>query len=204
MSNLQESLGMNSKELEQFSRICQELFSHNFILRTQFQKDGDKQYRNPDYLFLQRHIQVITDYFSLMGSDIIEDSQHGYFYLFTESAGNRLHLTKDQTALFLCLRLIYEEKMSDIGIEQDVTLTIQEILDKLINHFEIIKSYNKQKMKDDLSLAQHYRIVQKIKGAMNSADAVLVIYPSILTAVPADRIHTLVESLEHVEKGVES
>lgn len=201
MSNLQEALGMNSKELEQFSHICQELLGHNFILRTQFQKDGEKQYRNPDYLFLQRHFQVVSDYFSLMGCEIIEEPQQGYFYLLNESSGNRLHLTKDQTALFLCLRLIYEEKMSDIGIEQDVTLTIQEILDKLINDFELIKSYSKQKVKEDLVVAQHYRLVQKIKGAMNSADAVLVIYPSILTAVPADRIHTLVENLE---KGEES
>lgn len=204
MSNLQDALGMNSKELEQFSHICQELFSHNFILRTHFLKDGEKQYRNPDYLFLQRHNENISDYFALMGYKIIEDIQYGYFYLFAESGGNRLHLTKDQTALFLCLRLIYEEKMSDIGVEQDVTLTIQEILDKLIQNFEISKTYSKQKTKDDLAVAQHYRLVQKIKGAMNSADAVLVIYPSILTAVPAERIHALVEELENLEKEEES
>lgn len=195
MVNLQEALALDTKDLEQFRHVCQDLLGHNFVLRTQFQKDGGKIYRNPDFIFIQRHIEGISQYFALMDCQLIED-HNGYFYLLRESHENRLHLSKDQTALFLCLRLIYEEKITDIATEQDVTLSIQEILDKLIQDFGILKTYSKQKMKEDLALAQHYRLVDKVKGAMHSAESILVIYPSILTAVPSDRIHELVEKLE--------
>lgn len=198
MVDLQEALGLTSKELEQFRHICQDLLGHNFVLQTQFQKDGGKLYRNPDFIFIQRHIEVFSQYFALMDCQLMEN-HNGYFYLLRESSVNRLHLTKEQTALFLCLRLIYDEKITDIATEQDVTLSVQEILDKLIHEFELLKTYSKQKMKDDLAVAQHYRLVDKVRGAMNSAEAILVIYPSILTAVPADRIHEFVKNLNHGE-----
>lgn len=204
MVNLQEVFSLSSGELEDFRRVSSQLLSHTFILRSLYGKDGKKVHRNPDYLFVQRHFDEIYAYFSMMNWSLILDDHHGYCYLRCEQGENRLNLTKDQTALFVCLRLIYEEKMEDLGQENDVIISVQEILDKLIGEFGILKSYSKQKIQADLSLASQYRIIQKVKGALNSTEGLFAILPTILTAVDSNRLHDLVKNLQKREVGEEN
>ncbi len=194
--DLQEVLGLNAKDLEQFRHVCSELLAHTFILRTQFVKDGEKQFLNPDYLFVQKYFEVLYQYFTLMNWQLRIDDYNGYCFLVCESGGNRLNLTKEQTGLFLCLRLLYDEKMNDLDFESDVIVSIQDILDKLIGEYGLLKTYSKQKMKDDLSVALRFRVIQKIKGALNSAESLFAIMPSVLAAVPSDRVHSLVKNFE--------
>lgn len=197
--DLQEALGLNPKDLEQFRHVSSELLAHTFILRTHFVKDGEKQFLNPDYLFVQKYFEVLYQYFALMNWQLRIDDYFGYCFLVCESSENRLNLTKEQTGLFLCLRLLYDEKMNDLDFESDVIVSIQDILDKLIGEFGLLKTYSKQKMKDDLSVALRFRVIQKIKGALNSAESLFVIMPSVLAAVPSDRVHSLVKNFEKVD-----
>ncbi len=196
--NLQEQLGLNSKELSQFSAICNDLLSHTFLLRMDYR--GDKPKRNPDYSFVLSHFELMYQYLGLLDWELFLEDHNGYCYVLSKTGANRLHLSKEQTALFLCLRLLYDEKSQDLGLEHDVIISVQDLLDKLITDFQIYKSYNKTKIREELGVATQYRVIQKIKGALVSSEAQFAIMPSILTAVPSGRIHGLVQQWE---KGAE-
>ncbi|MFI3249347.1 MAG: DUF4194 domain-containing protein [Eubacteriales bacterium] len=200
MISLQEVFGLSSAEGEQFRRVANDLVSHTFLLRSVLTKEGEKVHRNPDYLFVERHVEVFESYFLFMDWRLVLDTHNGYCYLLSEHGGNRLTLTKDQTALFLCLRLLYEEKLADLGSETDVVVSLQEILDKMITDFGILKGYNRQKMGADLSTCLHYRVLMKKKGGLQSTDSLFVIMPTILTAVPTQRLHGLVQNLKKMEE----
>ncbi len=198
--NLQEHMGLSSKEQEQFAHVCNQLLSHTFILRSLYTKDRGR-IRNPDYTFVTAHFEVLYQYFALIRWQLFQEDHNGYCYIINDDGTNRLQLSKEETALFLCLRLIYDEKLQDLGMGQDVIITVQDLLDKLITDFGIMKSYSKQKTLAQLAVAEKYRVIQRIKSALNSTEAMFAIMPSILTAVPSGRIHALVQSLEKKEES---
>ncbi len=197
--NLQEYLGLSDRELEQFRLVAHQLMSHTFIHRSDY-KNQKERLRNPDYTFIVSHFQALEQYFSLLDWTLVKEDHNGYCYIVHRSGTNRLSLTKDQTVLFLCLRLIYDEKIQDLGLENDVIISLQDILDKMIADFGFQKNYSKTRTKEDLSVAVQFRVLQKVKGGLMDAESLFALMPSILTVVPSDRIHYLVQQLEKGEE----
>ncbi len=197
--NLQEYFGLSERELEQFRSVAHQLMSHTFIHRTDY-KSPEERLRNPDYTFIVSHFEALEQYFDLLDWSLVKEDHNGYCYIVQRSGTNRLSLTKDQTILFLCLRLIYDEKIQDLGLENDIILSVQDILDKMITDFGFQKNYSKTRTKEDLSVAMQFRVLQKVKGGLMDAESLFALMPSILTVVPSDRIHALVQQLEKGEE----
>ena len=107
-----------TKELEQFKSVCNQLLSRTYIVRTIYQP-GKGRVDNPDYLFLSRHYEAVQEYLSLLDWDLRRDELNGYFYVLNTDEANRCNLNKKETAILLALRLIYEENMERLGLEQD-------------------------------------------------------------------------------------
>lgn len=61
-----------TKELEQFKSICNQLLSHTYVVRTNYQP-GKGRVDNPDYLFLSRHYEAVQEYLSLLDWDLRRD-----------------------------------------------------------------------------------------------------------------------------------
>lgn len=110
--------GATVKELEQFKAVCNQLLSRTYVVRTTYQP-GKGRVDNPDYLFLSRHYEAVQEYLSLLDWDLRRDDLNGYFYVLNTDEANRCNLSKKETAILLALRLIYEENMENLGLEQD-------------------------------------------------------------------------------------
>ena len=125
-----------AKELEQFKSVCNQLLSRTYIVRTIYQP-GKGRVDNPDYLFLSRHYEAVQEYLSLLDWDLRRDELNGYFYVLNTDEANRCNLNKRETAILLALRLIYEENMERLGLEQDAVCTVRDVLEKVVTDYPV-------------------------------------------------------------------
>ena len=115
-----------SKELEQFKSVCNQLLSRTYVVRTLY-RPGKGRVNNPDYTFLSLHYETVQDYLSLLDWNLRRDTLNGYFYVVNTDEANRCNLNKKETAILLALRMIYEENLERLGLEQDAICTVRDI-----------------------------------------------------------------------------
>ena len=197
-------LGATAKELEQFRSVCNQLLSRTYVVRTIFQP-GKGRVDNPDYLFLSRHYEAVQEYLSLLDWDLRKDDLNGYFYVLNTDEANRCNLSKKETAILLALRLIYEENMERLGLEQDAVCTVRDLLEKVVADYPVFPSRpNMEEVKRALTVLEHHSIVQRIEGKFNQSSCRLAILPTILSAVSADKLDLVVSALRKEEPDEEA
>ena len=126
-----------SKELEQFKSVCNQLLSRTYVVRTLY-RPGKGRVNNPDYTFLSLHYETVQDYLSLLDWNLRRDTLNGYFYVVNTDEANRCNLNKKETAILLALRMIYEENLERLGLEQDAICTVRDVLEKVVTDYAIL------------------------------------------------------------------
>ena len=174
-----------AKELEQFKSVCNQLLSRTYIVRTIYQP-GKGRVDNPDYLFLSRHYEAVQEYLSLLDWDLRRDELNGYFYVLNTDEANRCNLNKKETAILLALRLIYEENMERLGLEQDAVCTVRDVLEKVVTDYPVFPA--KPNM-------------EEVKRAFTVLIAIL---PTILSAVSSEKLNLVVSVLKKEETDEEA
>lgn len=193
-----------AKELETFKSVCNQLLSRTYLVRTIYQP-GKGRVDNPDYLFLSRHYEDVQEYLSLLDWDLRRDSLNGYFYVLNTDEANRCNLSKKETAILLALRLIYEESMERLGLEQDAICTVREILEKVVTDYPVFPSKpNMEEVKRALMLLENHSIIQRIEGKFNQNDCKIAILPTILSAVSAHKLNLVASVLRKEELDEEA
>ena len=196
--------GATVKELEQFKAVCNQLLSRTYVVRTTYQP-GKGRVDNPDYLFLSRHYETVQEYLSLLDWDLRRDDLNGYFYVLNTDEANRCNLSKKETAILLALRLIYEENMENLGLEQDAICTVRDVLEKVVTDYQILPAKpNMEEVKRALTLLENHAILQRIEGNFNQNNCQIAILPTILSAVSADKLNLVVSVLRKEEPDEET
>ena len=149
-----------AKELEQFKSVCNQLLSRTYIVRTIYQP-GKGRVDNPDYLFLSRHYEAVQEYLSLLDWDLRRDELNGYFYVLNTDEANRCNLNKKETAILLALRLIYEENMERLGLEQDAVCTVRDVLEKVVTDYPVFPAKpNMEEVKRAFTVLENHSVIQ--------------------------------------------
>ena len=89
-------------------------------------------------MFLSAHDEVIRDYLALLDWDLRKDDLNGYFYVLNTDEANRCNLNKKETAILLAIRMIYEENIERLGLEQDAVCTVRDVLEKVVTDYAIL------------------------------------------------------------------
>lgn len=195
--------GATARELEQFKSVCNQLLSRTFITRTLY-RSGKERVSNPDYTFLTLHFEAVRDYLRLLDWDLRRDELNGFFYVLNTDEANRCNLSKRETALLLALRLIYDEAQERLGLEQDALCTVHEVLEKVVTDYAILPARpNMDEVKRALTLLENHRVIQRIDGRFNQSDCRLAILPTILTAVPSEKLRAVAATLRKEEDADE-
>ena len=193
--NLEFITGASARELEQFKAVCNQLLSRTYLVRTVFQP-GKGRVDNPDYLFLSRHFEAVQDYLSLLDWDLRRDDLNGFFYVLNTDEANRCNLNKKETAILLALRMIYEENMERLGLEQDADCTVRDVLEKVVTDYPVFPSKpNMDEVKRALNLLEKHSVIQRIEGRFNQASCKIAILPTILSAVSSEKMNLVVSAL---------
>ena len=195
---------MPQKDLDCFKAICNQLLSRTYIVRTLY-KPGEGRINNPDYVFLSAHYEEIRDYLALLDWDLRKDDLNGYFYVLNTDEANRCNLNKRETAILLAIRMIYEENIERLGLEQDAVCTVRDVLEKVVTDYAILPAKpNMDEVKRALTVLDNHSVIQRIEGKYNQGSCKFAILPTVLSVVSSERLNAIVSALRKEDESEEA
>lgn len=125
---------------------------------------------------------------------------NGYFYVRNTDEANRCTLDKRETAILLAIRMIYDENQDQLGVEQDALCTVRDVLEKVVTDYAILPAKpNMEDVKRALTRLEHHSVIQQIDGKYNQGSCRFAILPTVLSAVPDERLNAIVSVLRKEE-----
>ena len=186
-----EILNESAAQKEKFRTAANRLLNQCFLLKK-------KEDTRKDYIFVRQNINMFREYFDLLGYDIRLNEDQGVAALVNQFGTGRLSLNKTDSILLLILRLLYLEKMKELStFSEEVTVIMEEIREK----YSMLRIKSKPNMdkgmeKRMISLFRKYNIIVNLDSDVNSADTRIIIYPSVLMAMPVENINEYYEAAE--------
>ena len=191
--------GATQREKDQFKAVCNQLMSRTYVVRTLYKPEKGR-ITNPDYTFLSIHYEHIREYLALLDWDLRKDDMNGYFYVLNTDEANRCNLDKKETAFLLAIRMIYEENLERLGLEQDAICTVRDLLEKVVTDYAILPAKpNMEEVKRALTRLENHSIIQRIDGKFNKGSGKFAILPTVLSVVSADKLNMIVSAMRKEE-----
>ena len=194
---------LSMAEQEKFKRIVNQLLGHTFVIQDLF--DGDEHMRrsNPDYIFVDRNLELFEEYLSFAGFRLEQDTNYGVISLNSSYDYNRQKFDKLTTLMLYVIRLMYEEQRETISLSE-VIVTTGEVIHKMLSLGVINKRPPMREIRDALRRLIRFRVLEKIEGSLEEPEAKFIILPTILFIVTNERISVIFEELESGEVELES
>ncbi len=176
---------------EKFRIAANKLLNQCFLLK---RRDDTKK----DYSFVRENRELFSTYFDLLGYELKINEDQGVIGLVNQFGTGRIELSKYDSILLLILRLLYIEKRKELSTSsEDVTVLMEEIREK----YAMLKIKTKPILDKGMErgmvrLFRRYNIIQNIDTDVSQADARIVIYPSVIMAVPVENINEYYEMTE--------
>lgn len=177
---------------EKFRVAANKLLNQCFLLK---KKEDTKR----EYIFVRQNKEQFIQYFELLGYDLKINEDQGVIALVNQFGTGRLALGKYESIFLLILRLLYVEKRKELAtFSEEVTVLMEEIREK----YAMLKVKTKPMLdkgmeRHMISLFRKYNLVQNLDSDVNQADARIIIYPSVIMAVPVENINDYFEMTEH-------
>ena len=196
--------GATQREKDQFKTVCNQLLSRTYVVRTLYKPEKGR-ITNPDYTFLSIHYEHVRDYLALLDWDLRKDDLNGYFYVINTDEANRCNLDKRETGILLAIRMIYEENLERLGLEQDAICTVRDLLEKVVTDYAIFPSKpNMEDVKRALTRLENHSIIQRIDGKFNKGSCKFAILPTVLSVVSADKLNMIVSAMRKEDDDEET
>ena len=160
-----------------------------------------------DRIDLSREVpdEEIQDYLALLDWDLRKDDLNGYFYVINTDEANRCNLNKKETAILLAIRMIYEENMERLGLEQDAICTVRDVLEKVVTDYAILPAKpNMDEVKRALTTLDNHCVIQRIEGRYNQGSCKFAILPTILSVVSSEKLNAIVSTLRKEDNDEEA
>lgn len=176
---------------EKFRTAANKLLNQCFLLK---KREDTKK----DYVFVRQNRDLFLPYFDLLGYDIKINEDQGVIALVNQSGAGRLMLSKYESILLLILRLLYVEKRKELAtFSEEVIVLMEEIREKYaMLKIKAKPILDKGMEKQMIRLFRKYNLIQNLDTDVNQADARILIYPSIIMAVPVEDINLYYEMTE--------
>lgn len=176
---------------ERFRIAANKLLNQCFLLK---KKEDTKK----EYIFVRQNRELFVPYFELLGYELKINEDQGVIALVNQYGTGRLSLGKYESIFLLILRLLYVEKRKELAtFSEEVTVLMEEIREK----YALLKVKTKPMLdkgmeRQMISLFRRYNLVQNLDSDVNQADARIIIYPSVIMAVPVENINGYFEMTE--------
>ena len=176
---------------ERFRIAANKLLNQCFLLK---KKEDTKK----EYIFVRQNRELFVPYFELLGYELKINEDQGVIALVNQFGTGRLSLGKYESIFLLILRLLYVEKRKELAtFSEEVIVLMEEIREK----YALLKVKTKPMLdkgmeRQMISLFRRYNLVQNLDSDVNQADARIIIYPSVIMAVPVENINEYFEMTE--------
>lgn len=185
-----------SSERDLFQKSCRKLLKQTFIVRD---KDDDhKKY----YYFIAKQPDIFTQYFSMIGFDVIVDRENGVIMLrncadFGENGkiqANRLALKKAESIVLCCLWTLYADRIRNGSLAQHIAISMTDLMFAL-EKYGMKEPLDKTMMSQILKLFSQYNLIE-IEGKVGDADCLIRLYASLQFALDTDEFKKFAEATE--------
>lgn len=185
-------LQFSARERDEFARIVNRLLSTTFVVKRS--EDGKR-----DYYFIERHEELIREYLSLAGWELLSDRTLGVYGV-SNAHFNRQRLTLDESILLLLLRLSYEEKRKELQLTENVILRVRELQEKFAALKIRTKPIEKKTIREALALFKRFNLIE-LRGEATDPETLLELYPSLVLAVRVDDIRSAYERVRAYQEA---
>ena len=190
-------------EGEQIRKTIQALFRQTCILQVKYDPATLTPRDNPQYEICARHRSFIEDYVSVLGCELIHDSQERVFRL-TGDGVQTEKLSLTATLILLVMKLIYRDKIMGEGLNAPVT-TLKEMREYGKNTNLIPEKLTVVQWREALYLMRMHQVID-VPGAVRDVedDTPIYIYSTINMYVTAGDINALIEEYREETEELET
>lgn len=178
-------------EAELIKKTIQDLFRQTCILSLKCDPVTLIQKDNPRYQVCVRHREFITDYFSVLGCELVHEPQENIFRITGEGVlTERFNLLT--TKLVLLLKIIYRDKIMGEGLNATVT-SLSEIRRYGTETNLITRKLTAGELSESLSMLKRHQMIELPSAIGNlEDDSPIYIYSTIHILCPTADINAIV------------
>lgn len=179
-------------EAEQIKKTIQDLFRQTCILQVKYDPVTLAQRDNRRYQVCVKHREFLSDYFAVLGCELVHDPQEHIFRLTGEGVvTEKLNLLT--TKILLLLKIIYRDKIMGAGLMPTIT-SLKEIRKYGVETNLITQKLTTLEMNDSLSLLKRHQIIELPSAISNlEDDSPIYIYSTIHILCPTADINAIVK-----------
>lgn len=180
---------LNIREKEDFKRVCNYLLSHSLLTRY---KENNKK----DYYFVENNILAINEYFEILGFEVELNRNLKSAQLINKFGRNKLQFVLFESITLLILRILYQEKMQDLSLNEHVVIEVEELQNKFIALGFKDRLMDKTSLKGTLGKFKRFNIIETLDRDVTLGDSRVIIYPTIQMLVRSENIDIIYEKLQ--------
>ncbi|WP_422484762.1 DUF4194 domain-containing protein [Gudongella sp. DL1XJH-153] len=185
MDVFKESIAQRDK----FRSAANKLLNHCFVLKK-------KEDTRNDYIFILQHREMFEEYFDLLGYELRINENSDVAGLVNYNGTGRYRLRKIETILLLILRLLYIEKKRELSTNDNIMVFSEDIHEKYqMLKIESKPNIDKTTFRDSIRLFKRFNIISNVDTDVTQSDSRIIIYPSVLFAVPGENINNMIEEI---------
>lgn len=177
---------------EEFSRLTNKLLSVNYLC-------ASRPRGREDYYKIVADLDVYINYFLLMDYVLEHHSVDKVINLYNNQNYNRYMFKKNESLVILLLRRFYYQKMQEISLLDDITITLEELHDAISETGIVEKRLNKGEIKEIFRVLRRYNIIDLSSNSLEDS-TIIIIYPTILYVLPIERLEEIDNMLSDYQK----
>lgn len=191
---------LTNAEQERFKKVTNYLLNHNFVLREVYEQRDRIGKINADYRFIERNLQLFSEYLEYAGYTVNKDDTYGIVYLTSPYEFNVARLDKFTTLFLLILRTIYDEEKEKNAMRNVIFIRVSDIIVRMIDEKLILKKPTIKEYSDTLRNLIKHNVVSRLEGQIEDPTCLITIYPTITKIVSNEKINALYNNMFKAEE----
>ncbi len=184
----------------QFKRVVNALLYKCYLVRRTYDRATKINKISPDYLFVERHFDLISDYVTYMDMDLVKDDDNGVCFLTSEDDLNKIRVDGITTLVVYALRSYYEDRLHDNPANNEVYIdsVSLKILMKDLGLTTVSRRISSVSIAASLRMLSMYNIICIAKGSFSEQTYAFYILPSIRYIISNAKLNALYNSINTI------
>lgn len=187
---------LNSRDKEEFRRVCNYLLSHCLITK-------HKECNKKDYYFIENNLFEINEYLDALGFEVEVNKTLKVAHLVNKFGINKLIFNLVESITLLIFRILYQEKMEELNLGQYVLIEVDDLQNRFIALGFRDRLMDKTSLKNTLRKFKRYNIINTLDRDITAGDSRIIIYPTIQMLIRSESIDSVYEKLQSYKEKEE-
>ncbi len=191
---------LSKGEQNQFKKVVSDILFHCYIVRRSYDKATSMNKISPDYLFLERYFDLISDYLSFLGVELSKDDDNGVAFIVSEDDYNKVRIDGVTTLILYALRSYYEDKLKDNPAVNEIFIdtTGLKVLLKDLGLTSVSRRFSTQTIAASLRTLSYFNIIAIAKGGFSEPYCAFYILPTIRYVISNAKLNALYNSIQEM------